>query len=127
MSAALLMVWAVCIVGSSALLHEFGHAWAARAVGWKVVGLRWRWYGVVCVADMNNRPDRMWKVALGGLATTALVALVFLVGTALPEPAPFVFGLGFAVNAALLLTNLVPVRPLDGWHVLAGLRRNRPR
>ena len=127
MSAALLLVWAVCIVGSSALLHEFGHAWAARAVGWKVVGLRWRWYGVVCVADTNNRADRMWKVALGGLATTALVALVFLVGTALPDPAPFVFGLGFVVNAALLLTNLVPVRPLDGWHVLAGIRRFRPR
>jgi Zn-dependent protease len=115
----------VCIVGSSALLHEFGHAWTARAVGWRVVGLRWRWYGVAFVADSNGKPDALWKVALGGLATTALLALVFLGGTALPEPAPFLFGLGFTVNAVFLFTNLVPMRALDGGQVLAGLRAER--
>jgi len=45
----------------------------------------------------------------------------------LPEPAPFLFGLGFTVNAALLLTNLVPVRALDGGQILAGLRQVRSR
>ena len=122
---ALLIVWTVCIVGSSALLHEFGHAWTARAVGWKVVGLRWRWYGCACVADMNGKPDELWKVAFGGLATTALLAFVFLGGTALPEPAPFLFRLGFTVNTVVLLTNLVPIRVLDGGQVLAGLRAQR--
>jgi len=121
----LLLAWAICVVGSSALLHEFGHAWTARAVGWKVIGLRWRWYGVAFVADTNGKPDELWKVALGGLATTGLLALVFLVGTALPEPAPFLFGLGFTVNASLLLTNLIPVRALDGGQMLAGIRRMR--
>jgi Zn-dependent protease len=121
----LLLVWAVCVVGSSALLHEFGHAWTARAVGWKVVGLRWRWYGVAFVADPDGKPDQLWKVALGGLVVTASLALVFLAGTALPEPASILFGLGFTVNAALLFTNLVPLRALDGGQVLAGLRRNR--
>jgi Zn-dependent protease len=125
--AALVLAWAVSVVGSSALLHEFGHAWTARAVGWKVVGLRWRWYGVVCVADTNGKPDQLWKVALGGLVTTALLALAFLAGTPLPEPASTLFELGFVVNAAYLLTNLVPIRPLDGRQVLAGLRRVRPR
>ena len=124
---ALLLAWATCVVGSSALLHEFGHAWTARAVGWKVVGLRWRWYGVAFVADTNGKPDRLWKVALGGLATTALLALACLAGTALPEPAPFLFELGFTVNASLLLTNLVPVRALDGGQILAGLRQVRSR
>ena len=123
--AALLVAWAVCVVGSSALLHEFGHAWTARAVGWKVVGLRWRWYGVACVADTNGKPDELWKVALGGLVTTELLALVFLGGTALPEPAAFLFGLGFTVNSVVLLTNLVPIRALDGGQVLAGLRAER--
>jgi Zn-dependent protease len=113
---ALLLAWATCVVGSSALLHEFGHAWTARAVGWKVVGLRWRWYGVAFVADTNGKPDRLWKVALACLA-----------GTALPEPAPFLFELGFTVNASLLLTNLVPVRALDGGQILAGLRQVRSR
>ena len=54
---------------------------------------------------------------------TAGLALAFLAGTALPEPAPLLFGFGFALNAALLLTNLVPLRQLDGGQVVAGLRR----
>ena len=122
---ALLLTWAVCVVGVSALLHEFGHAWTARAVGWKFIGLRWHWYGIACVADPNGKPHKLWKVALGGLATTALLALAFRAGTALPEPAPFLFGFGFTVNAVFLLTNLVPVRVLDGGQVLAGLRAER--
>ena len=124
---ALILVWGVCVVGGSALLHEFGHAWTARAVGWKVVGLRWRWYGVACVADPSGKPEKLWQVALGGLATTALLALAFLGGTALPDPAPFLFGLGFTVNAVLLFTNLIPIRVLDGGQMLAGFRAERSR
>ena len=123
---ALLFAWATCVVGSSALLHEFGHAWTARAVGWKVVGLSWRWYGVAFVADTNGKPDQLWKVALGGLATTALLALACLAGTALPEPAPLPRA-RLTVSGALLLTNLVPVRALDGGQILAGLRQVRSR
>lgn len=122
-----MLVWAACVIGSSALLHEFGHAWTARAVGWRVVEMRWRWYGVALVADPNGKPDKLWKVALGGLSVTALLALVFLAGTALPEPASILFGLGFAVNVSLLLTNLVPLRALDGGQLLSGLRRIRSR
>ena len=81
---ALILAWAVCVVGVSTLLHEFGHAWTARAVGWKVIGLRWRWYGVAFVADTDGKPDELWKVALGGLTATALLALAFLAGTGLP-------------------------------------------
>jgi Zn-dependent protease len=123
----LVLVWAICVVGGSALLHEFGHAWTARAVGWKVIGLRWHWYGVAFVADPIGKPDQLWKVALGGLSVTALLALGFQAGTALPEPASALFELGFAVNAALLLTNLVPLRWLDGGQVLAGIRQVRSR
>jgi Zn-dependent protease len=123
----LAFAWAISVVGGSALLHEFGHAWTARAVGWKVLGLRWHWYGVAFVADTNGKPDELWKVALGGLSATALLALGFLAGTTLPEPASVLFGLGFAVNATLLLTNLVPVRWLDGGQVLAGMRQVRSR
>jgi Zn-dependent protease len=121
----LISAWAICVVAGSALVHEFGHAWTARAVGWKVIGLRWHWYGVAVVADTNGKPDQLWKVALGGLSATAFLALGFLAATALPEPAPFLFGLGFMVNAGLLLTNLVPVRWLDGGQMLAGMRRVR--
>jgi len=121
----LVVVWAICVVGSSALLHEFGHAWTARAVGWKVIGLRWHWYGVALVADPNGKPEQLWKVALGGLSATALLALGFLAGTVLPDTDSVLFGLGFAVNAALLFTNLVPLPSLDGGQLLVGMRRVR--
>ena len=124
-SAVLLTAWAVCVVGGSALLHEFGHAWAARAVGWRVVGFRWRWYGIAFVADPNGRAGELWKVAIGGLLTTALLALGFQLGTALPEPTAVLFRLGFSVNAALLLTNLVPLRAFDGGQALSSLRQLR--
>jgi membrane-associated protease RseP (regulator of RpoE activity) len=123
----LVLAWTVCLVGGSALLHEFGHAWTARAVGWKVVRLRWRWYGIALVADMNGKPEHLWKVALGGLSMTALVSLGFLAGTTLPEPAPILFGFGFMLNAAILLTNLMPVRVLDGGLILSELRHVRSR
>jgi Zn-dependent protease len=122
-----MIIWAASVVAFSAMLHEFGHAWAARAVGWRVVGLRWRWYGMAFVADTAGKPEKVWKVALGGLATTAAVALACLVGTTLPEPAPFLFGFAFTLNAALLLTNLVPLRQLDGGQVVAGIRRSSSR
>ena len=122
-----LFAWAICVVGGSALLHEFGHAWTARAVGWKVVGLRWHWYGVAFVADPNGRPHELWKVALGGLVATAALTLGFLAGTTLPEPGSMLFELGFLVNASLLLTNLVPVRWFDGGQLIAGIRQVRSR
>lgn len=123
----IVIAWAVSVIACSALLHEFGHAWVARAVGWRTVGFRWHWYGLAFVADTAGKPDEIWKVALGGLSTTAVLALGFLAGTALPTPAPFLFGFGFGLNAALLLTNMVPFRPLDGGQLVAGLRRVRAR
>ena len=119
------VVWAICVVGGSALLHEAGHACTARAVGWKVVGLHWRWYGLALMADTNGKPEQTWKVALGGLAATGVLALGFLAGTVLPEPFSALFGVGFAFNAGAFLINLVPVRWLDGGHVLAGIRASR--
>lgn len=120
---ALLVTWTIGVAGASAFLHECGHAWTARAVGWDLVTLRWRWYGVALVADQKGRSDQLWKVALGGLLATALLATGFLAGSALPQPATSFFRIGFAFNAMLLLTNLVPVSRVDGGHVLAGLRQ----
>jgi Zn-dependent protease len=119
----LLSAWLICVVGVSALLHECGHACAARAVGWEVVGLRWHWYGLGLAAEANGRSDELWKVALGGPCATAVLALGFLAGTELPEPAPLIFWIGFVLNATFLVTQLAPLPRFDGGQALAGLRR----
>ena len=94
--------------------------------GWlKVLGLRWHWYGVAFVADTNGKPDELWEGRSRRSLRDGPLALGSPAGTALPEPASVLFGLGFAVIAALLLTNLVPVRWLDGGQVLAGMKRVR--
>jgi Zn-dependent protease len=119
------VVWALFVVAASAVVHEAGHAWTARAMGWTVVGLRCNWYGVGLVADTNGKPEQTWKVAAGGPAATGALALCFLAGTALPEPVSALFGFGFAFNAAVLVANLIPLRSLDGSHILEGLRKSR--
>lgn len=118
------VVWAFGVVGVSALMHELGHAWTARAVGWKVIGLRWHWYGVALVAETNGKREQTWKVAFGGLAATSVLALGFLAGTGLSEPLSAFFRLGFAFNIVILLTNLVPLRWFDGGQILGGLRES---
>jgi len=120
----LFLAWTVCVIGVSSVLHEYGHAWAARAVGWEVVGLRWHWYGLSILTDTNGRSDQLWKVAVGGPCVSAALAFGCLAATALPEPAPLIFRVGFFFNAIFLITQLAPIRPLDGAKVLAGLRRS---
>jgi Zn-dependent protease len=66
---------------------------------------------VACIADTNGRPE--------------LLALGFHAGEALPEPTAALFGLGFTLNAVPLITNLVPLRALDGGQILAGLKAER--
>ena len=119
------VIWAFVAVGCSALLHELGHAWVARAVGWHVIGLRCGWYGFALVADTNGKLEESWKVALGGLAATGVLMLGFLAGVGLPQPTSALFRLGFAINAAVLLTNLVPLRWFDGGQIVAGIRQSR--
>jgi Zn-dependent protease len=117
-------IWALCVPVCAALLHELGHAWTARAVGWNVIGLRCGWYGSALVVDTNGKPEECWKGALGGLAATGVLVLGFLAGVGFPQPACALFGLGFAVNAAVLLTNFVPLRWCDGGQVVAGIRQS---
>ena len=121
----LLWAWVTCVVGVSALLHEYGHICTARAVGWEVVGLRWHWYGVGVVADANGRPEQLWKVAAGGPCATGALTLCCVAATEFPEPAPLIFGVGSVFNAVFLVTQLVPIPRSDGGRVLQGFRQAR--
>lgn len=75
-----------------------------------------------------NLSDQRWgelKVALAGPLSNVLLAVIFAFGIrfmpGLPEPALTLAGYVVLINLVLAIFNLIPVPPLDGSKVLAGL------
>ncbi|SFQ96519.1 site-2 protease family protein [Desulfoscipio geothermicus] len=77
--------------------------------------------------NMRGDPSRnMLLVSLAGPAANILVALLaaVLIGTGLPRIIPYgnyLFYLTLQINVVLAIFNLIPVPPLDGSKILAGL------
>ena len=123
MTTAALLLWTVSVIGVTGMFHEFGHAWAARYCGWRVLGFRWRWYGAGCMVEVGNARE-MWKVALGGPFATAVLAITFLAASEVSSrPLADLLNFGFMLNAGVLLINLLPIPALDGSHIVKSLRR----
>ena len=113
------------------LLHEFGHAFAARAFGIGTPDITlWPFGGV---ARLNRIPDKPWQeliVAIAGpLVNVVIAALLFLIhGTAgiqqaehLESPRVDLLAKLAWVNIILVLFNLIPAFPMDGGRVLRAL------
>ena len=123
MTGAAVLLWALAVIGVTAMFHEFGHAWTARYCGWRVFGFRWRWYGAGCMVEVGNARE-MWKVALGGPFATAILAITFLTASGIASsPLDSLLGFGFMLNASVLLINLLPFPALDGSHIVKSFRR----
>ncbi|MFL5402205.1 MAG: site-2 protease family protein [Gemmatimonadales bacterium] len=117
------------------LLHEFGHILMARRFGVRTpdvillpIG------GVARLERIPDEPRQELLIALAGPAVTlAIIVVLFLVlrlsgtpvtlGQLNPE-GPFLAQL-MAVNAYLLLFNLIPAFPMDGGRVLRALLASR--
>jgi Zn-dependent protease len=120
----------------SILLHEFGHALAARREGIEVSGIDLFFFGGVMKMSSDTRsPGQEFRVAVAGpLVTLLIVILTGLVSVALlgwtgftdsatlagsaPSDA-FELWLSFLVsmNVLLLGFNLIPAFPLDGGRI----------
>ena len=125
--------WILAIVVSFSiiLLHEFGHCFAARAVGGHADGvLLWPLGGLaMCIVP------RIWRsqfiVAAGGPLVNVVLLLIFYPLFALLDSvAPaFVISTPVAIlravildwNIFLLIFNLIPLYPLDGGRMLQTL------
>jgi Zn-dependent protease len=121
---------------ASLILHELGHALAARRLGIPIAGIELWFFGGL--SQMRREPDSAGEelqiAAAGPAVTFVLFALCVLAAkllasngsftdVALPRqgftttPALALIGwLGF-VNAMLLLFNIVPAYPLDGGRI----------
>jgi hypothetical protein len=103
------------------ILHELGHAALVWRFGYRVVAVRVHAFGGDCQWAGDPTRAEVSVVAWGGvLAEAALwvvaTALVMVLG--LPEsPVLWALAVTFtSVNARMILFNLIPIPPLDGYH-----------
>ena len=135
---ALLMVVLIGFVFGCVLLHELGHALAARAFGIQTVDITlYPMGGVASLERMPEEPFQEMAIAVAGPAVNLViiclllpvVGLAFLTGALHGNPTAFHLGGGFAASAAqfvyllmicnggLIVFNLLPACPMDGGRV----------
>jgi Zn-dependent protease/CBS domain-containing protein len=114
------------------LLHEFGHAFAAKAFGIRTPDITLLPIGGV--ARLERMPANPWQeliIAVAGPAVNVLIALVvlLLIGGVLPlhefllidTASGSLLAKLFFVNMLLVAFNLIPAFPMDGGRVLRAL------
>ena len=102
---------------SSVVLHEFGHALAARRLGIKTESITlYPFGGIARMGDISHHPKQEMTVALAGPAVNiAISAVAGITWWNLPSPP---VGILAALNIAMALFNLIPAYPMDGGRVL---------
>jgi Zn-dependent protease len=109
----------------SLVVHEFGHAFAARKLrGVRTLGVSVVWLGAATRLEGGYLRGRdQTKVALAGPAASFALALALGALSVLPLPfqAKFFLGVLAVLNVALGAMNLIPAKPLDGYRAIVGL------
>ena len=126
--AALEGVGLMCAVFFCVLLHEFGHAFAARRYGIRTPDITlFPFGGVARIERMPERPSQEIVIALAGPAVNVVIAgglwlwLLATGATGRVDPTKLEGSLVLAllaINVWLLLFNLIPAFPMDGGRVL---------
>ncbi len=120
----------------SLVLHELGHALAARSLGIPITGIElWFFGGMARMSGDTRSPGEEFRVAIAGPAVTFLVVLACagaglisagpdgLLDAALIQseaslpPGLLLLGFLATMNGFLLAFNLIPAFPLDGGRI----------
>jgi Zn-dependent protease len=121
-----ILILFVCV-----LLHEFGHAFAARAFGIKTRDITL--YAIGGVARLNRIPDKPWQelvVAIAGPLVNVVIAAALILVThvtagfqfdQLESPRIELLVKVARANVFLVLFNLIPAFPMDGGRILRAL------
>lgn len=104
----------------SVVLHELGHALAARGFGLKTDGITlYPFGGVARIRAQGMTATSEFVVALAGPAVNlGLATVAGLVWLVFPQSALLVFA---GLNVGMAVFNLIPAYPMDGGRVLRAL------
>lgn len=130
--AAILNVAFVSLLFLCVLLHEFGHAFAARAYGIQTPDITLLPIGGVArLARMPSSPVQEFVIAIAGPMVNVVIGLGLWLALGMPSllgGAPesedlsgFLMGQLLWVNKMLIAFNLIPAFPMDGGRVLRAL------
>jgi membrane-associated protease RseP (regulator of RpoE activity) len=111
------------VVLASVLLHEWGHAWMARAFGQEVLGIRLHGFGGATYHRGRLTPVGRICISLAG-PFAGFVASFPLWFVPVPEGSIFFTALKWQllwVNVGWGLINLFPALPLDGGQAVEGV------
>jgi Zn-dependent protease len=117
------IIGALGVVGSL-LLHELGHAAAARWAGLEVGRIHLSFAGGLSGIALARQPRQELIVAIGGPVATVVAAIgagflhVVIVETVGPGLLATVTSLVAIVNVGFLAFHALPGLPLDGGHIL---------
>jgi stage IV sporulation protein FB len=102
-----------------ALVHELAHIAAAFAFKAKFKGLTVYAAGFSASVDLYNLNDKeMFFVYSAGIATNLTFALLFFIlSAALKTKSLFINDI-ILMNVMMFVTNILPMKPLDGSHIL---------
>ncbi len=139
-TAYLTAVASALLLFASIVVHELGHALAARRHGIDVAGITISPLGGFALMSRESRTPReeLQVAAAGPLATLLIIVVSVLAGFAIAGPhrfveaallasgahvTPVLLTIGFLVtmNLIVLVFNLIPAYPLDGGRIVRGL------
>jgi Zn-dependent protease/CBS domain-containing protein len=127
--AALVAMLFICLIFFCVLLHEFGHAFAARRYGINTPDITLLPIGGVARLErMPEKPSEELVVAVAGPLVNVVIAALLLpfiphqhLWSLFPRGDVGLLTALFFTNKTLVLFNLIPAFPMDGGRVLRAL------
>lgn len=109
----------------SVVLHEYGHYFTARLLGYESQGIVFNVYGAALKTNnVYKRKDDMLISLAGPFVNLILIILVVCFWWILPSTYAFTYDF-FISNLVVMLFNLIPIYPLDGGRVIVSLLQNK--